>query len=74
MNDEDSGFLSRKFLLTVAVLVVASWFRVAHLIEASDWIKVVTAVLAVYGLANVSQTIALGAQKVAAAKASGGTP
>jgi len=61
--DDGAGFLSRKFLLAVAVLVTASAFRIADLISAGDWIKCVTACLALYGLANVSQNIALGAQR-----------
>lgn len=73
LNEEEdgAGFLSRKFLLAVAVLILASWFRVADLISADDWIRAITMVLALYGLANVSQNIALGAQKLAAKRAAG---
>ena len=52
-----SRFGSRKFLLALVVFAVASWFRVADLISAADWLKLATAVLAIYGIANVSQKI-----------------
>lgn len=50
-----SRFLSRKFLLALLVLGLASWLRYLNMIDASDWKQLAVAVLAIYGTANVAQ-------------------
>lgn len=48
-------FLSRKFLMSAAVLATATWLRWLNLIDATDWKQLAVAVLAIYGASNVAQ-------------------
>ena len=48
-------YASRKFLVSIFVLISALWLRLEGLIDATDYVKLAIAVLALYGAANVAQ-------------------
>lgn len=46
---------SRKFLLSLLVILAATALRAFNLLEGGQWVTVVGAALSVYALGNVSQ-------------------
>jgi len=48
-------YASRKFLVSIFVLISALWLRLEGLIDATDYVKLAIAVLALYATANVAQ-------------------
>lgn len=48
-------YFSRKFILTLLVIILATFLLISAFIEASMWVTVCLASLAFYQTANVSQ-------------------
>jgi hypothetical protein len=55
MSETSSRWTSRKLLLVLLVLLLATWLRWMNLIDASDWKQLAVAAMAIYGAANVAQ-------------------
>lgn len=53
----NSRYASRKFLVSLLTLAIATWTRFELLIDSVDFTKIVIAVIGLYGIANVAQKV-----------------
>lgn len=59
MNERiESRFASRKFILVCALVLIATGFRIAGLLDSAEWINVATWLAGLYMAGNVGAAVA----------------